>query len=302
MGNYLTTPDTRKENGNGSGNNLKYGVSSMQGWRMNMEDSHITEPDFGHNTSLFAVFDGHGGREVAQFCGKYFGGELKKNPKYANKTNLKEALEETFFKLDEMIASKLYQKELQEMKHQEDRANPVINGGCTANVTLICDGKLYCANAGDSRTIVYSNKSCVMLSKDHKPDDEIEYNRIRKAGGNVQMGRINMGLNLSRAIGDLDHKRNPQLSPKEQMVTCFPDIREHNIDTNKDDFQVMGCDGIWELHTPQKICDIVNSRLKNRSYTKLSDISDEILDKGLAESTQGGLGCDNMSAIVINLK
>jgi len=87
-----------------------------------MEDAHITEPDFSNNTSLFAVFDGHGGREVAKFCGKYFGPELKKNPKFANKTNYKEALEETFFKMDDMISSKNYQKELQEMKHQEQTA------------------------------------------------------------------------------------------------------------------------------------------------------------------------------------
>lgn len=271
----------------------------MQGWRINMEDAHITEPDFMNNTSLFAVFDGHGGREVAKFCGKYFGPELKKNPKFANKTNFKEALEETFFKMDDMISSKNYQKELQEMKHQEDRVNPQINGGCTANVCLLADGKLYCANAGDSRTIIYSNKTCVPLSKDHKPDDEPELTRIRRAGGNVQMGRINMGLNLSRAIGDLDHKRNPQLGPKDQMITCYPDIREHNIDLSKDDFFVMGCDGIWELNTPQRIAEMVNTRLKNKSYTKLSEVADEILDRGLAEQTTGGLGCDNMSAIVI---
>lgn len=274
----------------------------MQGWRINMEDSHITEPDFGQGCSLFAVFDGHGGREVAKFCGKYFGPELKKNPKYANKSNVRDALEETFFKMDEMCSSKQYQKELQEFKHQEDRVNPVINGGCTANVVLICEGKLYCANAGDSRTIIYSNKTCIPLSKDHKPDDEPELTRIRKAGGNVQMGRINMGLNLSRAIGDLDHKRNPQLGPKDQMITCWPDIRVHEIDTNKDDFFVMGCDGIWELNTPQRIAEMVNTRLKNRNYTKLSDVSDEILDRGLAEQTTGGLGCDNMSAIVITFK
>ncbi len=27
-----------------------------------MEDAHITEPNFDNDTSLFAIFDGHGGR------------------------------------------------------------------------------------------------------------------------------------------------------------------------------------------------------------------------------------------------
>ena len=40
------------------------------------------------------------------------------------------------------------------------------------------------------------------MSFDHKPEDEIEMNRIEKAGGKVTPdGRVNGGLNLSRAIG-----------------------------------------------------------------------------------------------------
>ena len=35
----------------------------MQGWRKSMEDAHITNTkDLGNGRSLFAVFDGHGGK------------------------------------------------------------------------------------------------------------------------------------------------------------------------------------------------------------------------------------------------
>jgi protein phosphatase 1G len=41
------------------------------------------------------------------------------------------------------------------------------------------------------------------LSKDHKPDLEVEKDRILKAGGFIQVGRVNGSLNLARAIGKI---------------------------------------------------------------------------------------------------
>ena len=53
------------------------------------------------------------------------------------------------------------------------------------------------------------------LSVDHKPDDEVEKMRINKAGGYVSEGRVNDNLNLTRAIGDLEYKKNKKLKPEE---------------------------------------------------------------------------------------
>ena len=50
----------------------------MQGWRKSNEDAHITAPDFVPGHSLFAVFDGHGGSEVAQFVRNKFSEVLMK--------------------------------------------------------------------------------------------------------------------------------------------------------------------------------------------------------------------------------
>lgn len=68
MGIYLTKPNTDKNSSKGENDQLKYGVSSMQGWRMQMEDAHITQINLTPEIALFAVFDGHGGQEVALFC------------------------------------------------------------------------------------------------------------------------------------------------------------------------------------------------------------------------------------------
>lgn len=67
-----------------------------------MEDAHISDIDIDPETHLFAVFDGHGGREVAIFAEKHFKEELKKNPNYSSK-NYEKALTETFMKIDRLL-------------------------------------------------------------------------------------------------------------------------------------------------------------------------------------------------------
>lgn len=68
MGIYLGKPNTHKESDCGENDRLQFSATHMQGWRVSMEDAHIAEPNFDKETSLFAVFDGHGGKEVALFC------------------------------------------------------------------------------------------------------------------------------------------------------------------------------------------------------------------------------------------
>ena len=51
MGNLLGSPVTDKETHTGSTEDISYGLSSMQGWRVHMEDAHIAE------ANLYAVVD-----------------------------------------------------------------------------------------------------------------------------------------------------------------------------------------------------------------------------------------------------
>ena len=57
----------------------------MQGWRRSNEDAHISEVEFIPGFSLFAVFDGHGGCEVAKFCEKHMIDELKQDKDFLQK-------------------------------------------------------------------------------------------------------------------------------------------------------------------------------------------------------------------------
>jgi serine/threonine protein phosphatase PrpC len=74
MGSFLDKPKTDKTNENGKGNDLRYGLAAMQGWRIEMEDSHssvIGLPMAGLEAwSFFAVFDGHAGGNVSKFSSK----------------------------------------------------------------------------------------------------------------------------------------------------------------------------------------------------------------------------------------
>lgn len=78
MGPYLGVPNKEKESEVGENDSIRYGASSMQGWRKSQEDSHITSLDIAHEVHLFGVFDGHGGKEVSLFVKKHFVNELKK--------------------------------------------------------------------------------------------------------------------------------------------------------------------------------------------------------------------------------
>lgn len=113
------------------------------------------------------------------------------------------------------------------------------------------------------------------MSFDHKPYGSKEKKRIEKAGGEIcSEGRIDGGLNLSRAIGDYSYKLRQDLSEREQMIIALPDIRSLTL-TSDDEFMVIACDGIWNSMNNQKVVDFVGPRLKEGKQ-KLSEICEEV--------------------------
>mmetsp|Transcript_67156 Transcript_67156/g.187964 ORF Transcript_67156/g.187964 Transcript_67156/m.187964 type:complete len:458 (-) Transcript_67156:74-1447(-) len=161
------------------------------------------------------------------------------------------------------------------------------------------------ANCGDSRAVLCRGGRAVELSEDHKPELEGEEARIRRAGGCVaRMGpchRIDRwGLNLSRALGDFHYKARPDLSPEEQKVVAAPEIRTLEL-TDEDEFLVLGCDGVFELHTSQRVIDIVRQGLQGGMTVgqAAADLVDKSCSPNLMQT--GGKGGDNCSAIVVGL-
>lgn len=193
----------------------------MQGWRKRMEDSHITDCNIGASNSIhvFGVFDGHGGKEVAQFVRNHFSEELSASTSFKSGDH-KNSLIENFMRIDKLMVETAGKQELRKFakmsKEEDDLVTKKENNkqmdiyrqlvdpksnedcdiammtGCTASVCLIDDAnkKLYFANAGDSRSVLCKKGVAYPMSIDHKPDLDIEKNRIYKADGWVNEGRV----------------------------------------------------------------------------------------------------------------
>uniref|UniRef100_A0A669EU53 protein-serine/threonine phosphatase n=1 Tax=Oreochromis niloticus TaxID=8128 RepID=A0A669EU53_ORENI len=338
MGAYLSQPSTTKTSSDGGNSNMSYGFSAMQGWRVSMEDAHNSIPDFDEDTAMFAVYDGHGGEEVALYCSKYLPDIIKEQKAYKD-GKLQKALEDAFLAIDGRITTEEVIKELvqiagrpteeppAEKVAEEDDCEyttpcdiscdssfthvfvclqPGSDSGTTAVVALIRGKQLIVANAGDSRCVVSERGKAVDMSYDHKPEDEVELARIKNAGGKVTMdGRVNGGLNLSRAIGDHFYKRNKSLPPEEQMISAMPDVKVLTLNEDHD-FMVIACDGIWNVLSSQEVVDFISERIKpdqNGKTRALSLIVEELLDHCLAPDTSGdGTGCDNMTCVIVTFR
>ena len=240
------------------------------------------------------------GSQVSKFVRNHFVEELKKNANFKKK-KYDLALKETFYRMDEMLVLPESIRELKKYtKQQKDSYyDDESNAGCTAVVMLLTkNDEIHVANAGDSRCILCRSGTAIPLSFDHKPNLEIEMNRISKAGGKIEDGRVNGGLNLTRALGDLEYKCNINLPKEEQLIVATPDLQKSYL-TNDDEFILLGCDGIFEKKTTEENIKDIRSLLSKGK--PLKTIMENTLDSLLAEDTKEGAGLDNMTAIIIKL-
>ncbi|GER44066.1 protein phosphatase 2C family protein [Striga asiatica] len=326
MGVYLSAPRTEKYSEDGESDRLRYGLSSMQGWRTSMEDAHAAFTNLDVSTSFFGVYDGHGGEEVSKFCAKFLHRQIMEDESFLA-GDLGTSVRKAFLRMDQMMCGKMGQKELALLRGKEDQSRGIgesllttgedtgqtdcwsseegissdyhgPSAGSTACVAVIQNNQLLVANAGDSRCVMSRKGQAYDMSKDHKPDIAAERKRILEAGGYVQYGRVNGSLNLSRAIGDMEMKQNKSLPAEKQIVTADPDIVTLEL-TEDDEFLILACDGIWDCMSSQDAVDFVKEQLKNEK--KLSVVCERTLDRCLAPSS-GQEGCDNMTMILVQFR
>uniref|UniRef100_A0A0N5BPC4 protein-serine/threonine phosphatase n=1 Tax=Strongyloides papillosus TaxID=174720 RepID=A0A0N5BPC4_STREA len=286
MGATLSEPVTIKDTNAIRNEDYIVGSSCMQGWRLDMEDAHthiLSLPD-DKETAFFGVYDGHGGPNVSQFAGLNLHKRIVQNEKFKS-GNIEEGIIEGFIALDEqMLSDELMRKD---------------TSGSTAVTCLIRNNILYTGNSGDSRAVASVNGCAIPLSYDHKPQNASESRRIHEAGGFVEFSRVNGNLALSRALGDFCYKQAKDLPPSKQIVTVVPEVTVHEL--NKDfEFLIVACDGIWDVMSNQAAVDFVRAKLADGLPPE--EICENMLDHCLSpDSKVEGLGCDNMTLIIVCL-
>ncbi|PAA67363.1 hypothetical protein BOX15_Mlig032573g1, partial [Macrostomum lignano] len=283
MGQTLSEPVTNKDTSLKRSPDLTVGTSSMQGWRVHMEDAHSSFLSLpGHlDTAYFAVFDGHGGSKVAKYAAANLHRKILAQPSFPADPSA--AMERGFLALDE---------EMQNCKETRDEL-----AGSTALAIILREGRVWCASAGDSRAVMSVCGLAVELSRDHKPSNETEKARIQAAGGWVDLNRVNGNLALSRALGDFVFKRNTKKSAEEQIVTAKPDVTVNDV-TPDVEFIVLACDGIWDVLTNQEVVNFVRVRLAQEMDPDV--VCEDLMMQCLApDCHNSGLGCDNMTVMII---
>jgi serine/threonine protein phosphatase PrpC len=257
------------------------GVHHEQGLRFEMEDEDLITSftlKLNKNTypvQLFAIFDGHGGRQTAVYARDNLGRKLQETLERFNRDDLSDegiwnALKMACVELDEEILRRVG-----------------FVSGSTATFSLILGGKLWTANVGDSRTILINGKDVIQLTEDAKPEIEHYTNSIRNRGGFIQFvdcWRVNGGLAPARSFGDHFHRGAVSARPK---ITSIPLAHIAPGST-----LILACDGLYDVASTNQVGRTVNAALDK-------DLSAETIATVLAQKALKAGSRDNVSTLVV---
>lgn len=292
MGNTLESPKTDKEGESFvSKEGLECGASGVQGWRIEMEDTHIAIDIPSRPDHLFvAVWDGHAGSGAAKYAVEHIIECIEKSQpwqEYLKKETddadlIGQALISAFLEIDT------------DMRAFQGKSCGQDTSGCTSVTAIVSPKYIVCANAGDSRCVMGTDGTAKALSDDHKPYNHTERIRVEAAGGFVQWNRVDGDLAVSRALGDFGYKNRPDLPAADQKISPHPDIAVHER-TDKDDLLLLACDGLWDVMSTEEAVNQVREIFES-GETSMLKVAEEMLDIALNKGSK-----DNVSAVVVKL-
>ena len=262
-----------------------------------------------NNYSVFGIFDGHGqnGHYISELCKNfykkyysdsflYYISRLSPTEPLSSLSNYISS-SDIFRKLSNDNYS-LIQNSIKEISKLIKSSEYEIDfSGTTMNQIIIADKKLISINIGDSRAIMIKRNGTISLSKDHKPSDPTERNRIESLGGEIKRssnsigplriwikGKEYPGIAMSRSLGDL--------VSKEIGVIGEADINVYDID-NTCLGVVVASDGVWDNMSNEEVREIF---IKGNEESK---IAEEIEEKSRGRYINRKENVDDISIIVI---
>ena len=256
--------------------------------------------------------------------------DKKINPeenKMNNNTNvfdtIKKIFEKSFFKTDKNMSlfCQNLKKKFKKTKNcsEEDDENffNVEYSGSTCVSMLLKEKnikKIYIANVGDSRVIIIKelqnqNKDWVpyQLSRDHKPTEEDEAQRILEYDGEIEKiedddgnwtgplrvwvkGSDGPGLAMTRSFGD---EVGATVG-----VFSVPEVTEYKI-KEEDRVIIIASDGLWEYMDNKEVTDIVKKLIKQKDP---NIIVKKLYEESIIRWKLNDQGIDDITIICILLK
>tara|TARA_B100000902_G_C27251203_1_gene885367 strand:+ start:421 stop:1401 length:981 start_codon:yes stop_codon:yes gene_type:complete len=228
------------------------------GPRKSMEDDYVIKSKDG--ISVYGVFDGHGGnyisRRLRDYCSTYLLDIINKNG--LNSKNIKQA----FLDIDKNF-------------YNSWRRNLFGTDGSTASIVIGDRNSLYFTNAGDSRTVLYDENGVYFSTRDHKPTEPDEFERIENTRYTVQMkdvARIGGLLAVSRGFGDFIYKidNDENYRPIDYAVSSVPDVTRIELNAIKNSrikTVICATDGLWDVFNNLEVYNFIRiSKSRGLNY------------------------------------
>lgn len=277
------------------------------------------------SVAFFAVCDGHGGREAAQFAREHLWGFIKKQKGFTSSEPAKvcAAIRKGFLACHLAMWKKL-------AEWPKTMTGLPSTSGTTASVVIIRGMKMYVAHVGDSGVVLGIQDDpkddfvrAVEVTQDHKPELPKERERIEGLGGSVvnksgvnrvvwkrprltHNGPVRRStvidqipfLAVARALGDL---WSYDFFSGEFVVSPEPDISVHTLDPQKHKYIILGSDGLWNMIPPQDAISMCQDQ-EEKKYLMGEhgqSCAKMLVHRALGRWRQRMLRADNTSAIVI---
>ena len=149
--------------------------------------------------SFFAIYDGHAGNKCCEYL-KHNLHLLIFESNFFPEEPIK-AIQQAFDKCEKNF----FQTHQSKNKNAKNKMTTIYDqSGSCAIIVIIINDNCYIVNLGDSRALYSCNSGnqFYQLSRDHKPNDNIERNRIYKAGGSIyktNLASYGFGLGISES-------------------------------------------------------------------------------------------------------